>query len=263
VSVLAAAQRLAAVDGRIVSAGEATISALDEGLLRGDGAFEVVRLYRGRPFALDEHLARLERSCGSLRLPFPEEELLREVGSLADAAAGVTCDMRIVLTRGGRRLLLLEPLADIDSSLRLAFVAHSPTELLDGAKSLSYAANMLATRLARERGFDEALFVTSDGRVLEAPTATFFWVGDDGVLRTPPLRERVLDSITRRALLGRLEVEESVCRRDDAVSCREAFLASTAREVQGVDAIEGHELASPGPVTRHAAAVFEMLVGGR
>ena len=68
--------------------------------------------------------------------------------------------------------------------------------VLDGVKSLSYAVNMLATRLARERGFDEALLVTPHGRVLELPTASFFWVAD-GEVRTPPLSEHILDSITR------------------------------------------------------------------
>ena len=52
--------------------------------------------------------------------------------------------------------------------------------MLDGVKSLSYAGNMLATRLAQERGFDEALLVTPHGRVLEAPTSSIFWVAPDG-----------------------------------------------------------------------------------
>ena len=56
-------------------------------------------------------------------------------------------------------------------------VEYAPTRVLDGIKSLSYGANMLCGRLARERGFDEALLVTPHGRVLEAPTSSLFWVG--------------------------------------------------------------------------------------
>ena len=59
---------LASVDGAIGPAEEARIPVSDEGLLRGDGAFEVMRLYQGRPFALEEHLARLARTCAGLRL---------------------------------------------------------------------------------------------------------------------------------------------------------------------------------------------------
>ena len=77
--------------------------------------------------------------------------------------------LRIVITRGGRRLLLTEPIAAMPDVLRLASITYSPTRVLDGIKSLSYAANMLATRLAQERGYDEALFVTPHGHVLEAP----------------------------------------------------------------------------------------------
>ena len=60
---------LASLDGRIGPADEAVIPATDEGLLRGDGAFEVIRIYDGRPFALTDHLDRLERSASNLRLP--------------------------------------------------------------------------------------------------------------------------------------------------------------------------------------------------
>ena len=81
--------------------------------------------------------------------------------------------------------------------MRLGIVTYAPTRVLDGVKSLSYAANMLCTRLAQERGFDEALLVTPHGRVLEAPTSTLFWVDADGALCTPPLDEHILASITR------------------------------------------------------------------
>ena len=63
--------------------------------------------------------------------------------------------------------------------MRLKTVTYAPTRILDGVKSLSYAANMLASRLAREEGFDEALLVTPHGRVLEAPTSSVFWVEDE------------------------------------------------------------------------------------
>src|SRR5947209_7593517 len=67
--VSTASESLASVDGEIMPAAEATIPATDAGLLRGDGVFEVIRVYDGRPFALEEHFARLDRSAANLRLP--------------------------------------------------------------------------------------------------------------------------------------------------------------------------------------------------
>ena len=97
---------------------------------------------------------------------------------------------------------------------------------------------MLAKRLATERGFDEALLVTPEGRILELQTASFFYVDRDGALCTPPLAAEILDSVTRRVLFSRLTVEERSCTREDVLACREAFAASAAREVQPVGAIE-------------------------
>ena len=89
---------------------------------------------------------------------------------------------------------------------------------------------MLCGRLARERGFDEALLVTPHGRVLEAPTSSLFWVDDGGALCTPPLDEHILASITRERVMQFAEVEERPVppRRWGG----EAFLASTTREAQ-------------------------------
>jgi branched-chain amino acid aminotransferase len=124
--------------------------------------------------------------------------------------------------------------------------------VLDGVKSLSYAANMLATRLARERGFDEALLVTPHDRVLELPTASFFWVAD-GELRTPPLSEHVLDSITRRIVIDVTGAKETVTTRADLESAEEAFVASSVREVIAVSRIEQRELPAPGAITSATA----------
>ena len=253
---------LACLDGAVLPAAEARIPATDPGFLRGDGVFEVVRVYSGRPFALSDHLDRLERSAANLRLgrEVPRAEIEAEAARLLEERGGSAFDglVRIVLSRGGLRLLLTEPLppASQAESARLTFVVFAPTRLLDGVKSLSYAANMLAGRLAAERGFDEALMVTPHGRVLEAPTASLFYVADDDVLCTPPLEDHILASITRQAVLELTGAEERPVTRDELLPCGEAFLASTTREVQPVAAIEDTELEVPGERTRAAAAAL-------
>jgi branched-chain amino acid aminotransferase len=253
---------LACVDGRMLPAEEATIPATDEGLLRGDGAFEVIRVYDGRPFAVADHLDRIERSAANLRLDdVPRAELEAEIPELLAARGGAEFDgcLRIVLTRGGRRLLLTEPLPPTPGRIRLGVVEYAPTRVLDGVKSLSYAANMLAGRLARERGFDEALLVTPHGRVLEAPTSSIFWVDARGSLCTPPLDEHILASITRACVMQVVKVTERPCTMEDLRAAAEAFLASTTREAQSIAAIEDIELRE-GERTREAMEKVGALI---
>jgi branched-chain amino acid aminotransferase len=252
---------LASLDGEIMLASAARIPATDEGLLRGDGVFEVIRLYQGRPFAMSEHLQRLERSALNLRLPLDLGAIRADATRLLDHA-GSGADhqlLRIVVTRGGRRLLLTESLPESPEHARLGSVMYSPTLVLEGVKSLSYGANMLASRLARERGFDEALLVTPDGQVLEAPTSSFFWIRGDDVF-TPPLSDHILASITRRVVMEVSDARERSIRLDEVGQADEAFLASTAREVQPVSAIDDRSLEAPGPVTaRLAQAVMARI----
>jgi branched-subunit amino acid aminotransferase/4-amino-4-deoxychorismate lyase len=255
-----AATELACVDGRVQPAAEATIPATDEGLLRGDGVFEVIRVYGGRPFALGPHLDRLERSAGNLRLgrDVPRGDLEADATELLEARGGAKFDglLRIVLTRGGHRLLLTEPLPPTPERVGLAFVTYAPTRILDGIKSLSYASNMLATRIAKERGFDEALLVTPHGRVLEAPTSSLFYVDGGGELCTPPLEEHILASITRHAVMRLTGAVERPVTSEDLLRASEAFLASTVREVQPVARIEDREFDRVGERTREAAGAL-------
>ena len=248
---------LACLDGRVLPAGEATIPVTDDGLVRGDGVFEVIRVYDGRPYALSEHLDRIERSIANLHMTdAPERALLeREVALLLRERGGAAFDgcLRIMLTAGGHRILLTEPLPATADRARLAYVTYAPTRLLDGVKSLSYAANMLASRVARERGFDEALLVTPHGRVLEAPTSSLFYVNARGELCTPPLEDHILASITRARVIELAGAVERVTTTDELLDAREAFLASTTREVQSVEAIEDRELGPVGERTLQAA----------
>jgi branched-chain amino acid aminotransferase len=255
-------RELASVDGRISATSEAVVPLVDDGLYRGDGAFEVIRLYAGRPFALADHLDRLEHSSGVIELKFDRAALEREIDALLRELGPVEGQLRLIVTRGGRRLAMAEPIPFHAETISLATVTYSPSIILNGVKSLSYAANMQATRLAKGRGANEAVLVRPDGIVLEPPTSSIFWVSPEGALRTPALDDGVLASITRDRLLKALEVEIGTWPVADLRATSEAFITSSTREIQPVSAIDGAELASaPGPLTREAQEAFAATLG--
>ena len=244
---------IASVNGVVSDPAEAHIPVTDEGLLRGDGVFEVIRIYGGRPFALDEHLQRMSRSAANLRLEIDLGALQADIDALLAQAGPVDAAIRALVTRGGNRVVLLEELKVLPETLALAQITYAPTRVLDGVKSLSYAPNMLASRLAKERGCDEALLVTPHGRVLEGPTTALFYSLGDDRLHTPPLDDHILDSITRRHVIAVTAATERVTTTDDLGAFTEGFLASTLREVHPIHRIDQHELPAPGPLTSAAA----------
>ncbi len=252
----------ARIDGVPRLPAQATISVADEGLLRGDGVFEVIRVYGGFPFAVDAHVERMRLSAASLRLPFAADAALADVAALAAAAGGSDALIRLVQTRGGRLIALLEDAPILPASVRLATIRFSPSGLLDGVKTISYAANSLAARIAQERDADEALFVSPEGRVLEGPNfAVFFVFRDEQQLCTPPLAEGILDSITRRCVAELLPTAERAVQITEFADLAEAFIVSTVREVLPVSRLDNvHLPPPPGPLTLRAASLFRMRV---
>jgi branched-chain amino acid aminotransferase len=255
-------EELASVDGTIAPTERATIGLKDDGLYRGDGAFEVIRLYEGKPFALVDHLDRLERSAGAIELGFDRGALEAEIGALLAQAGPVEGQMRLIVTRGGHRIAATEPIPPHPETVSLATVTYCPSVILNGVKSLSYAANMQATRIAKGKGADEAVLVRPEGTVLEPPTSSVFWVSPEGALRTPALEDGVLESITRDRLIKALDVEEGTWDVAHLRGASEAFLASTTREIQAVASVDGDAFsAAPGPRTREAQKAFAETLG--
>ena len=211
---------LASVDGVITDPADAKISILDEGLVRGDGAFEVLKLYGNHPFRLQAHLDRLGRSAAAIELEFDREALEAEIAALLERGGAPDGCLRVIVTRGGRRVLTIEELMPFAPSASIALIQLSPSEILAGVKSLSYAANMQASRIAASRGADEAVYIRPDGVILEAPTSSIFFTASDGDLRTPSLNAGILDSITRDVLIEELP-------------CREGTSAATTSRRQG------------------------------
>jgi branched-chain amino acid aminotransferase len=248
------------LNGDLMLAGEAVIPAGDDGLIRGDGAFDAFPVVDGRPFARAAHLDRLERSCAALDLPCPREQIESDIDLLLTRAGEGYLAIRVLLTRGGHRICRLESRGDVSEltkPVRLLPVTYNPSVLLNGVKSLSYGANMLASRRAISAGYGEALLVRSDGVVLEGPTCSIFWVRD-GRLQTPALETGILASITRRVILEAMPAEEGTFSLQHALGADEAFLVSTARLGQPIAAIGEVILpAAPGPETLKAQEAIE------
>jgi branched-subunit amino acid aminotransferase/4-amino-4-deoxychorismate lyase len=227
------------LDGRLVPADDPARVPLDDGLVRGDGVFEGMRLYGRAPRTPAEHQDRLARSAEAVGLPIDRAQLEDELAAFCRATSRPECGVRLIVTRGGRRLWREEPLPPPSSGLTVLPVEHRVTPLLVGAKTLSYAANMQAMRRARAAGCDDALFVRADdGVVLEHPVAAFAWLeGDDLVF--PPLEVGVLDSITRRIAQQAVPGRERPATVSELAGARAAFVMSTVQEVQPVAEIAG------------------------
>ena len=234
--------------------GDGRIPVFDDGLLRGDGCFEAIRSYGGRPFALQQHLTRLGASAAALAIPLPPAN--RIAGWVEEvAASGGDCIVRVVVTRGStlpghqrppRCIVISHPLPATKAELSLLPVLapwHPAGRAweLSGVKTISYAPNQAATRLAVEAGFDDALLLSDSGTILEGPTFSFAWIVE-GVLETAGLELGILDSITRQMIFADsphagLEVIEG---RFDIARLKiasEAMAISTVKQVVPVTAV--------------------------
>ena len=268
------------MSGRVLINGEesvGTIPVTDSSVVRGDGCFEVMKLYDGRPFGLEEHLDRLQRSAAALGIELPPRAKIRDwvLTVSTDQGEGL---VRVMVTRGssvpgvdGRsNVIVFGHLGPIIAPSSRLFPVSAPWHAagvdwdLAGAKILSYAPNLAASRRAREEGFDDALLTSRDGVVLEGPTFSIAWVVG-GVLETPTLDLGILDSITRRVVLEEaermgLEVVEGSWYLGRLAEASEVMALSTVREVQVVSEI-GELSFDAGPVTSKLADAFSLIVG--
>ena len=270
---------LVMLDGRPVEPEDASISVYDWGLLRGDGCFESIRVYGGKPFAAAEHLDRLETSARLMDIGLPERHLLEKWVETV-AADGGDCAVRVVVTRGSiepqvsgptRCIVMSESLPHLPDAFRLLPVrapwhaGGDPSELT-GAKTLSYAPNVAASRRAQAAGFDDAVLVSREGWVLEGPTFGIGWFYGE-TLETPSLDLGILKSITRTGVLLLAErlgipVQEGRFPLERMTGADEVLAMSTIKEVAPVRMIGEHTLA-PGPATARLAAAFRQHVLSR
>ncbi|MEV4742658.1 aminodeoxychorismate lyase [Streptomyces sp. NPDC049555] len=258
-------------DGQLRDADSARISVFDHGLTVGDGVFETLKATDGRAFAMTRHLDRLAASAHLLGLPEPDRDEVRRAADAVLAANPMPLGrLRITYTGG------VSPLGSDRGTLRptlvVALAEHTPRPAstavvtvpwtrnergaLAGAKSTSYAENVVALAQAHRHAASEALFANTVGALCEGTGSNVFVVLD-GELHTPPLSSGCLPGITRALLLEWTGAQETDLPFDVLERAEEILLTSSLRDVQAVHTVDGRHLpGAPGPVTAKAVRTF-------
>lgn len=267
------------VNGAFAPASEATVAAGDLGLVRGYGVFDVLRTYNRVPFALRQHLERLQRSAQQINLSLPAsldglEEIVQ--ATLArNAAVQPESDVtiRLIVTGGASAgfmlpdgpsslLILLAPVRGVPPQHYTdgaALITAQIPRFMPTVKSINYIGAILGQQRARAAGAVEALYCTGEGVLSECTTSNFFVV-QGGKLITPG--EDVLAGITRNITLELagdiMDVELRPIHLAELRTVDEAFITSTTKEIMPVVRVDEIRIGEgrPGPYTQRLAALF-------
>jgi D-alanine transaminase len=271
------------INGQIVPRNRAYLDVEDRGYQFADGVYEVIRIYNDRPFTLDAHLDRLERSAGGIRIhvPLARPQLAEEIRKFAAAAKLSDAYLYLQLTRGvaprnhrfpsqvrPHMLFYLLPLPPAPvpgetAGVKLLSVTDERWPRC-WIKSIGLIANVLAKNDALDAGYDEAVFM-HEGAVTECSTSNLFAV-IDGKLVTHAVGAKVLPGITRLVVFdiaGKLgiEVEERPLSESEVVGANELFITSTTRELAWVARWNQRRVAEQcGPVTLRLHEAFRARV---
>jgi len=266
----------------LVDASSARVSVFDHGFLAGDGIFESLAVHRGKPFALESHLARLARSAEGIGLMGVDTELVRqalmavvEANQLSEAAVRITVtagEGPLSSPRGESTPLIVVAHTQFLAPKDAARVAIAPWPrnergVLAGLKSTSYAENVVSSAWAKKRGADEAVFLNTVGNLCEGTGSNVFVV-IRGEITTPPLSSGCLAGVIRELVISRHSVREedipgSLLRMTEGEEggIEEAFLTSSLRYVQPIRSIDGWELPKcPGQLTEQVRKDITSLI---
>jgi aminodeoxychorismate lyase len=274
------------LNGQFVPEEKAVVSVLDRGFLYGDGLFETVRVYGGRPFRWPEHLARLHRGAEFLKLavPYSDKELTQTVLQLIESNQMPESLMRLTLTRGvGPRgyspkgaekpnlAMTMHPAQPNDplnparwrlatSSLRVP--TNDPVALY---KTCNKLPQILARAEAEALGAHEALLLNTDGQVAESASSNVFWI-ESGTVCTTPLADGLLAGVTREfvvelcASLGIKTVERSV-RPEELAAADAIFLTMSSLEIVPIIELDGRAVRTSPIVGRIHQAYADAVAG--
>lgn len=263
------------IDGALVPAAQARVSAFDRGLLLGDGVFETIRAVGAVPLAARRHLARLRRSAEGvgIDLPYDEGELRAAMAAVLERMDAPEARVRITVTAGVGALGpvrdgaaptvlvaagVLEPPSATTAVCTVPWPSNERSPLA-GVKSTSRGEGVVALAHARARGCSEALHADTAGRLCEGTASNVFLVLD-GALVTPSLATGCLPGVTRELVLKLTDAEEADVPMSALERASEVFLTSTGRGVQGVHRVDDRDLPAPGPRTAAARDALEALL---
>jgi branched-chain amino acid aminotransferase len=263
------------LNGDLLQSPEApSISALDHGIIVGDGVFETIKIEGGQPFALTRHLNRLVRSAEGLGIGKPDVGAIREgVAATMEGQDLPFGRIRVTVTSGPgplgsprgsaglTQVVITEPCDRPPSVSAIATVKWPRNErgALAGLKTTSYAENALMVEYALARGASEAVMPNTAGMLCEGTGSNIFYVVGEQLI-TPTLEAGPLAGVTRALVLewcaGELDVVERDAPIDILETADEVILVGTTRDVQGISRVDEREIAAPGPVTRKAQEIW-------
>lgn len=286
--VMAEALPTVFLDGEFLARDAASVSPFDRGFLYGDGVYEVIACYDGRLFRLDDHLARLERSLGEVRMQNPHDrgEWRQLLGELVARNGGGNMNVYVQVTRGARperdhRF----PAAAMPTVFAMCQPAAGiPREQLDNGiaaitrednrwarcdiKTTSLMANVLLRQAAEDAGAQETLLLR-DGFAMEFSASTVFVV-TGGKVQTPPDSHRILPGVTAIVVREAVRAEGLPLEERDIPASRldeadELWLASTTRELVPVTRLDGKPVGDgrPGPLWHRVYRAFQALKESR
>jgi len=271
------------LNGEFVPLSEARVSVLDRGFLFGDGIYEVVPFYRGRPFRLDQHFDRFERSLAAIRLRNPHDRAgWRAILQRLVPADGGDWMAYLQVTRGVARrdfafpvgvaptaMATVSPLprpttAQREHGLRLVSWDDIRWQRCD-IKSVSLLGAVLARQHAVDAGVDEVAQFR-DGLLTEASSANL-WVVSAGRVAAPPLDHRILEGI-RYGFVAELCAAHGIAfearpiRREEVAAADELLLTAATREILPVTSLDGRPIGSgrPGPVYAKLRALYDAAI---
>ncbi len=276
------------INGQFFDKPDAKISVYDHGLLYGDGVFEGIRIYGGKPFKLKEHVDRLFESarCIKLEIPMTREQVTRAIEETVRVNNKRDGYIRPVVTRGAGYLGLdprktsdpqliiivddisLYPAELYEAGMEIATVAtirNHPNALNPRIKSLNYLNSILAKLEGQMSGCQESLMLNHRGEIAECSADNVFLV-KGGVLLTPPIDAGILEGITRNTVIdlaheAKIEVREIPLTRYDLYTSDECFLTGTAAEIIPVVKCDARVIGSgkPGTITLSLRNAFKKL----